>query len=180
MKTIERGPGRGRRRRGRLVSGRRQRRWGPPARGPSPAGRPGPAGRGRSSPKVTRGGRRERGAGPGTRASAAERRALQNLLSVPCAPPHLLPVLPGLGEGGLQPAHSFKVCPDRSDSEALGPRTHSAGCQLLLSPPPPPVPGEGRRVTQAASPLPGSEALWTVAFTPHTHPLPPPNASLSQ
>lgn len=37
------------------------------------------------------------------------------------------------GRERFQLAHSFKVCPDCRDREAVGPRTHSAGCNCFTS-----------------------------------------------
>lgn len=58
--------------------------------------------------------------------------------------------LPWPGGGGFQPARSSEVCPDRGDSEEVGPGTHSTGSQSLL-PPPLPLIGEGGRVTVTPS-----------------------------
>lgn len=97
--------------------------------------------------------------------SASERRALQNLLSALWAAPppaHF----PGLGEGQVPDRTFLQSVPDCSASPGGGPGTHSTGVQSLL-PPPLPLIGEGRKVTEADQPLLGSEK------TSAHHPFPP-------
>lgn len=90
---------------GRFLSGCREKRCGRLLKDHPWPGAWAPREGGVTSQKVTRCGRMGRRAQPRD-LSATERRALQNLLSVLCVLPHLLPIFPGLGEGEV-PACTF-------------------------------------------------------------------------
>lgn len=146
-----------------------------PIKGPSLAGRLGPRGKGALLARRSLG-----VAGWGAALSrgtwAPQRGGLCRTFCLCCVfCPTSCPFSQAWGRERFQPVHSFKVCPDRSDSEAVGPRTHSARCQLLL-PPPLPLIGEGRRVPEApspgpASPLPGSGGTFEhhCLYSTHLH-----------